>query len=43
MKLKKLEELDLNDNCLKTKVSNKLKKWLDELNLGWDETQTDCQ
>jgi Leucine-rich repeat (LRR) protein/ribosomal protein L35AE/L33A len=43
MKLKKLEELDLNDNCLKTKVSKKLKKWLDELNPGWDETQTDCQ
>jgi Leucine-rich repeat (LRR) protein len=43
MKLKNLEELDLNDNCLKTKVSKKLKKWLDELNPGWDETQTDCQ
>jgi Leucine-rich repeat (LRR) protein/ribosomal protein L35AE/L33A len=43
MKLKKLEELDLNDNCLKTKVSKKLKKWLDELNPGWNETQTDCQ
>jgi Leucine-rich repeat (LRR) protein len=42
MKLKKLTELDLNVNCLKTKVSKKLKKWLDELNPGWDETQTNC-
>jgi Leucine-rich repeat (LRR) protein len=42
MKLKKLTELDLNVNCLKTKVSKKLKKWLDELNPGWDETQTGC-
>jgi len=42
MKLKKLTELDLNDNCLNTKVSKKLKKWLDELNPGWDETQTNC-
>jgi Ran GTPase-activating protein (RanGAP) involved in mRNA processing and transport len=43
MKLKKLTYLDLNDNCLKTKVSSKLKKWLDEINPGWDETQgTDC-
>ncbi|MEN8220849.1 MAG: Calx-beta domain-containing protein [Pseudomonadota bacterium] len=42
MKLKKLTELDLNDNCLKTKVSKKLGKWLDELNPGWDETQTGC-
>ncbi|TGO02157.1 hypothetical protein PN36_29595 [Candidatus Thiomargarita nelsonii] len=42
MKLKKLSDLDLNDNCLKTKVSKKLKKWLDELNPGWDETQTNC-
>ncbi|TGN99841.1 hypothetical protein PN36_33065 [Candidatus Thiomargarita nelsonii] len=42
MKLKKLTDLDLNDNCLKTKVSKKLKKWLDELNPGWDETQTNC-
>jgi Leucine-rich repeat (LRR) protein len=41
-KLKKLTELDLYDNCLKTKVSKKLKKWLDELNPGWDETQTAC-
>ncbi|MEN8219949.1 MAG: leucine-rich repeat domain-containing protein [Pseudomonadota bacterium] len=41
-KLKKLTELDLNDNCLDTKVSKKLGKWLDELNPGWDETQTDC-
>jgi Leucine-rich repeat (LRR) protein len=43
MKLKNLEELDLNGNCLKIEVSKKLKKWLDELNPGWDETQTDCQ
>jgi Leucine-rich repeat (LRR) protein len=43
MKLKNLEELDLNGNCLKTEVSKKLKKWLDEFNPGWDETQTDCQ
>jgi Leucine-rich repeat (LRR) protein len=43
MKLKNLEELDLNGNCLKTEVSKKLKKWLDELNPGWDESQTDCQ
>jgi subtilisin family serine protease len=42
MKLKKLEELDLHDNCLKTKVPKKLKKWLDERNPGWDETQTAC-
>jgi hypothetical protein len=42
MKLKKLEELDLNDNCLKKKVSKKLGKWLDDLNPGWDETQTNC-
>jgi hypothetical protein len=42
MKLKNLSELDLNDNCLKTKVSKKLKKWLDGLNPGWDETQTAC-
>jgi predicted outer membrane repeat protein len=45
MKLKKLEgegSLDLNDNCLKTKVSKKLKEWLDERNPGWDETQTNC-
>jgi len=42
MKLKKLTELDLNDNCLKTKVSKKLKKWLNEINPGWDETQTNC-
>jgi len=42
MKLKKLSDLDLKDNCLKTKVSKKLKKWLDELNSGWDETQTNC-
>jgi hypothetical protein len=42
MKLKKLSELDLNDNCLKTKVSSKLKAWLDEINPGWDETQTGC-
>ncbi|MEN8219915.1 MAG: S8 family serine peptidase [Pseudomonadota bacterium] len=42
MKLKKLKELDLNDNCLKTKVSKKLKKWLDEINPGWDESQTNC-
>ncbi|TGO03388.1 hypothetical protein PN36_06870 [Candidatus Thiomargarita nelsonii] len=42
MKLKKLTGLDLNDNCLKTKVSKKLGKWLDEINPGWDETQTDC-
>jgi hypothetical protein len=27
-----LLELDLNGNCLKTEVSKKLKKWLDELN-----------
>jgi hypothetical protein len=43
MKLKNLEELDLNGNCLKTEVSKKLKKWLDEFNPRWDETQTDCQ
>ncbi|MEN8219897.1 MAG: leucine-rich repeat domain-containing protein [Pseudomonadota bacterium] len=42
MKLKKLTELDLNDNCFSTKVSKKLRKWLDELNPGWDETQTAC-
>jgi hypothetical protein len=42
MKMKKLSGLDLNDNCLKTKVSKKLKKWLDEINPGWDETQTAC-
>jgi hypothetical protein len=42
MKLKKLTYLNLNDNCLKTKVSKKLKKWLDEINPGWDETQTNC-
>ncbi|MEN8217501.1 MAG: S8 family serine peptidase, partial [Pseudomonadota bacterium] len=42
MKLKKLTELDLNDNCFSTEVSSKLKKWLDEINLGWDETQTGC-
>jgi Leucine-rich repeat (LRR) protein len=42
MKLKKLTELDLNDNCLNTDVSKKLKKWLDELNPGWDDTQGDC-
>jgi hypothetical protein len=42
MKLNKLIELDLNDNCLNTKVSKKLRKWLDDLNPGWDETQTDC-
>jgi hypothetical protein len=35
-----LTELDLNDNCFSTKVSKKLKKWLDELNPGWDDTQT---
>jgi hypothetical protein len=34
--------LNLNYNCLNTKVSKKLKKWLDELNPGWDETQTNC-
>jgi hypothetical protein len=42
MKLKNLTELDLNYNCLKTKVSKKLGKWLDEINPGWDETQTAC-
>jgi Leucine-rich repeat (LRR) protein len=42
MKLKKLNVLDLNDNCLKTKVSKKLKKWLDEINQGWDNSQTAC-
>jgi parallel beta-helix repeat protein/predicted outer membrane repeat protein len=42
MKLTKLAELDLTDNCLETKVSKKLKKWLDELNPGWDDTQTNC-
>ncbi|MEN8215470.1 MAG: hypothetical protein ABFS56_03650 [Pseudomonadota bacterium] len=42
MELKKLTELDLNDNCLKTTVSKKLRKWLDEINPGWDETQTGC-
>ncbi|TGN99827.1 hypothetical protein PN36_33205, partial [Candidatus Thiomargarita nelsonii] len=42
MKLKKLTGLDLNDNCLKTKVSKKLKNWLNELNPGWDDTQTNC-
>ncbi|MEN8218983.1 MAG: hypothetical protein ABFS56_21950, partial [Pseudomonadota bacterium] len=35
-------EINVNDNCLKTKVSKKLKKWLDERNPGWDETQTAC-
>ncbi|MEN8218230.1 MAG: leucine-rich repeat domain-containing protein [Pseudomonadota bacterium] len=42
MKLKKLIELDLNNNCLETKVSKKLKKWLNEINPGWDETQSPC-
>ncbi|MEN8215468.1 MAG: hypothetical protein ABFS56_03640 [Pseudomonadota bacterium] len=42
MKLKNLLELDLNDSCLNTKVSKKLKKLLDDLNPGWDETQTSC-
>jgi Leucine-rich repeat (LRR) protein len=42
MKLNKLYELDLNDNCFLTKVSKKLKAWLDGLNPGWDETQTAC-
>jgi parallel beta-helix repeat protein len=42
MKLKKLNELDLKDNCFSTKVSKKLKKWLDNLNPGWDESQTAC-
>jgi parallel beta-helix repeat protein len=42
MKLNKLVELDLNDNCFSTTVSKKLKKWLDGLNPGWDETQTNC-
>jgi Leucine-rich repeat (LRR) protein len=42
MKLKKLTELDLNNNCFSTKVSKKLRKWLDEINPGWDETQTGC-
>ncbi|MEN8216960.1 MAG: hypothetical protein ABFS56_11430 [Pseudomonadota bacterium] len=42
MKLNKFVELNLNDNCLKTKVSKKLKKWLDKLNPGWDETQMAC-
>jgi hypothetical protein len=42
MKLKKLTDLDLYDNCLISRVSNKLGKWLDELNPGWDETQTNC-
>jgi parallel beta-helix repeat protein len=42
MKLKKLVELDINDNCFETEVPKKLKKWLDELNPGWDETQTNC-
>ncbi|MEN8215595.1 MAG: Calx-beta domain-containing protein [Pseudomonadota bacterium] len=43
MKLKKLIELDLNNNCLEVEVSKKLGKWLDKINPGWDETQTDCQ
>jgi hypothetical protein len=42
MKLKKLTIFNLKDNCLKTEVSKKLKKWLDEINPGWDETQTNC-
>jgi hypothetical protein len=42
MKLKKLTIFNLKDNCLKTEVSKKLKKWLDELNPGWDENQTNC-
>jgi Leucine-rich repeat (LRR) protein len=54
MKLKKLSELDLNDSCFSTKVerrksslrdyfvASRLKKWLDEINPGWDETQTAC-
>jgi hypothetical protein len=42
MKLNKLNVLDLKDNCLKTEVSKKLKKWLDNLNPGWDESQTAC-
>ncbi|MEN8218514.1 MAG: hypothetical protein ABFS56_19530 [Pseudomonadota bacterium] len=42
MKLKKLTYLDINDNCLKLKVSKKLGKWLNKLNPGWDDTQTNC-
>jgi hypothetical protein len=42
MKLKKLTDLDLYDNCLISRVSNKLGKWLDKLNPGWDEAQTNC-
>jgi hypothetical protein len=42
MRLKKLRVLSLHNNCLKIKVSKKLKKWLDKLNPGWDETQTSC-
>jgi hypothetical protein len=42
IKLRKLTKLDLNDNCLKVEVSKKLGKWLNKLNPGWDETQTDC-
>ncbi|MEN8218851.1 MAG: Calx-beta domain-containing protein [Pseudomonadota bacterium] len=42
MKLKKLTYLDLNDNCLEKRVSKKLGKWLDDLNPGWHETQTNC-
>jgi Leucine-rich repeat (LRR) protein len=42
IKLRKLTQLYLNDNCLKVEVSKKLGKWLNKLNPGWDETQTNC-
>ncbi|MEN8216336.1 MAG: leucine-rich repeat domain-containing protein [Pseudomonadota bacterium] len=42
LKLSKLKTLDLNDNCLNTEIDAELKKWLDALNPGWDETQTAC-
>jgi Leucine-rich repeat (LRR) protein len=42
MKLKKLKQLCLDNNCFPIKVPPILKKWLDGLNPGWDETQTAC-